>query len=290
MIRDFTYLRPASVAEALDLISKHEDDYKVICGGQSLLILMRQGLVAAEHLIDIKRLEELNYIKFDAKEGLRIGATTTHRTIEKSALIKEKYQVLADMETKLAHIQVRNWGTIGGNLAHGDAAGDPAPVLIALGASLKLGNAKGTRVVALDEFYTDLFETALSGDELVLEVQVPPPAAGTGTVYEKFNLLESDQGIVSVAASVTVNGGSCKGARIALGNSAPTVIRAKKAEGLLVGNKLTEKLLEEVGKAASEECQPVADIHASEDFRRHVVEVLTKRMVKKAWEQAAKAA
>ena len=110
------------------------------------------------------------------------------------------------METKLAHIQVRNWGTIGGNLAHGDAAGDPAPVLIALGASLKLGNAKGTRVVALDEFYTDLFETALAGDEIVLEVQVPAPAAGSGTFYEKFNLLESDQGIVSVAASVSLDG------------------------------------------------------------------------------------
>jgi aerobic carbon-monoxide dehydrogenase medium subunit len=290
MIRDFTYLRPGNVAEALDLISKHEDDYKVICGGQSLLILLRQGLVATEHLIDIKRLEELNYIKFDAKEGLRIGATTTHRTIEKSALIKEKYPVLAAMETRLAHIQIRNWGTIGGNLAHGDAAGDPAPVLMALGASLKLGNAKGTRVVALDEFYTDLFETALASDELVLEVQVPPPAAGSGTSYEKFNLLESDQGIIAVAASVTVKGGTCKEARIALGNSAPTAIRAKKAEGLLAGQKLTEKLLEEVGKAASEEAEPVADIHASEDFRRHLVEVLTKRMVKKAWDQAAKTA
>ncbi len=288
MIRDFTYLRPANVAEALDLISKHEDEYKIIGGGQSLLILLRQGLVATEYLIDIKRLEELNYIKFDAKEGLRIGATTTHRTIEKSALIKEKYRVLADMETKLAHIQVRNWGTIGGNLAHGDAAGDPAPVLMALGASLKLGSAKGTRTIALDEFYTDLFETALAADEIVLEVQVPPPAAASAACYEKFNLLESDQGIVAVAAWVSLNGGTCKEARIALGNAAPTAIRARKAEGLLTGQKLTDTLLEEVGKAASEEAEPVADIHASEEFRHHLVNVLTKRMVKKAWEQAAK--
>lgn len=288
MIRDFTYLRPANVAEALDLISKHEDEYKIIGGGQSLLILLRQGLVATEYLIDIKRLEELNYIKFDAKEGLRIGATTTHRTIEKSALIKEKYRVLAEMETKLAHIQVRNWGTIGGNLAHGDAAGDPAPVLMALGASLKLGSAKGTRTIALDEFYTDLFETALAADEIVLEVHVPPPAAGSAACYEKFNLLESDQGIVAVAAWVSLNGGTCKEARIALGNAAPTAIRARKAEGLLTGRKLSDTLLEEVGKAASEEAEPVADIHASEEFRHHLVNVLTKRMVKKAWEQAAK--
>jgi carbon-monoxide dehydrogenase medium subunit len=290
MIKDFNYLRPATVAEALDLISKHKDEYKVICGGQSLLILLRQGLVTTDYLIDIKRLDELNYIKFDAKSGLKLGATTTHRSIEKSDVVAKKYKVLVEMEHKLAHIQVRNWGTIGGNLAHGDAAGDPAPVLMALGATLKLGKAGKTREIPLDEFYTDLFETALENDELILEVQVPTPAAKTATVYEKFNLLESDQGIVSVAASVTLNGAGCKSARIVLGNSGPTAMRAKKAEAALTGNKLSDALLEKVGKAASEEAEPVADIHASEDFRRHLVYVLTKRMVKKAWEQAAKTA
>lgn len=291
MIRDFNYLRPATLKEALELLSKHQDDCKIICGGQSLLILLRQGLVVTEHLIDIKRLNELNYMDFDPKQGLKIGATTTHRTIEKSTMIKEKFSVLADMERRLAHIQVRNWGTIGGNLAHADAAGDPAPVLMTLGASLKVGNKDKTRVIPLDEFYTDLFETALENDELLLEIQVPAPQPRTGVAYQKFNLLESDQGIISVGASVTLNGNStCKSARIALGNAAPTTMRAKKAEEVLAGKKLSDALLEEAGQAAADESEPISDIHASEEYRRYLVKVFTKRMVKKAWEQAAKKA
>jgi len=287
MIHDFTYLQPGSVKEALAMLAEHKDECKIICGGQSLLIVMRQGLVQVDYLIDIKRLDELNYIKYDDQAGLRIGATTTHRTIEKSDVIAKKYPVLADMEEKLASIQVRNWGTIGGNLAHADAAGDPAPVLTALNATVKVGSAKGERTIRLEEFYTDLFETAMEPGEIVLEVQVPVPLPKTGTAYKKFNLLESDQGIVAVAVSVTLNADdTCKDARVVLGNAAPTSIRAKKTEAVLVGKKLTDALFEKAGEAASEECEPVGDIHASEEYRRHLVGVLTKRMAKAAFEQA----
>lgn len=291
MIADFEYLAPGSLKEALDLLSQHKDDCKIICGGQSLLILLRQGLVMTEYLLDIKGLNELDYINFDPGRGLRIGATTTHRAIEKSALIAEKYKVLADMETKLATIQTRNWGTIGGNLAHGDAAGDPAPVLMALDAAVKVAGAGNERTIPLDEFYVDLFESALKEDELLLEIQVPEPPPRAATVYEKFNLLDSDQGIVAVAASVTLNGDStCKEARIALGNAGSTAMRAKQAEQLLVGMKLDDDLFEQAGRTASENSDPVADIHASEEYRRHLVKVMTKKMLKRAWEQASTAA
>ncbi|HME44840.1 MAG TPA: xanthine dehydrogenase family protein subunit M [Syntrophorhabdales bacterium] len=289
MIHDFTYLQPGSVKEALGMLAEHKDDCKIICGGQSLLIVMRQGLVQTDYLIDIKRLNELNYIKYDGKGGLKIGATTTHRTIEKSDVIAKQYPVLADMEEKLASIQVRNWGTIGGNLAHADAAGDPAPVLTALNATVKVASAKGERTIPLEEFYTDLFETAMEPGEIVLEVQVPPPVPKSATAYKKFNLLESDQGIVAVAASITLDAGdTCKDARIVLGNAAPTSIRAKKAESVLIGKKLTDALFEKAGEAAAQECEPVGDIHASEEYRRHLVGVLTKRMAKAAFEQAKK--
>ncbi len=191
------------------------------------------------------------------------------------------------MESRLATIQTRNWGTIGGNIAHADAAGDPAPVLITLGASVKVGNAGGTRIIPLEDFYVDLFETALEEDELLLEIQVPTPPPRSAAVYEKFNLLSSDQGIVAVAASVSLNeDGTCKEAKIALGNAGPTGMRAKEAEGLLVGRKPDEALLAEAGLKAAEGCDPTADIHASEEYRRHLVNVLTRRMVKRAWEQA----
>jgi carbon-monoxide dehydrogenase medium subunit len=289
MIHDFTYLKPGTVKEALAMLADHVDECKIICGGQSLLIVMRQGLVTVDYLIDVKGLQELSYIKYDAKAGLKIGATTTHRTIEKSDLVKKKYPVLAAMEERLASIQVRNWGTIGGNLAHADAAGDPAPVLIALDASIKLGSSKGERIMPLGEFYTDLFETAMGHDEMVLEVEIPPVSPMTATAYRKFNLIENDQGIVAVAATVTADkGGTCKDACIVLGNAGVTPIRAKNAEQVLVGKKITDALLVKAGEAAADDADPVSDIHASEQFRRHLVKILTKRMVKQAWDKANK--
>lgn len=288
MIHDFNYLRPSGVQEALELLANYKDDCKIICGGQSLLILMRQGLVATEYLIDIKRLDELNFVRYHHEDGLTLGAVTTHRTVEKSGLIRETYPVLCEMERKLASIQVRNWGTLGGNLAHADAAGDPAPVLMTLGARVKVGNAQATREIPLDEFYVDLFETALAEDEIILEIKIPPPAPRSASVYEKFNLLQSDQGIVAVAATIALHeDGSCKDVRIALGNSGPVTMRSKAAEACLVGNKLSDSLLDDAGAAAATEAEPITDIHASEEFRRHLVGVLTSRMVRNAWEKAA---
>ena len=288
MIRDFAYLKASTIKEALDLLDKHKDDCKIICGGQSLLILMRQGLVAPKNLIDIKGVEELSYIKFSSNAGLRIGATTTHREIEKSSVVKKHYPVLIDMEKNLASIQTRNWGTIGGNLAHADPAGDPGPLLMAMDARASMANKERVRTLPLEEFFVDFFETALEENELLLEVQVPPVPPRTATAYEKFNLIKNDQGIVSVAASITLNGDGlrCKDARLVLGGSAPVPLRAKEGERMLKGKKITDSLLEQVGNRASEEADPVADIHATERYRRHLVKALTKRMVKKAWEQA----
>jgi len=287
MIHDFTYLKPGTLQEALSMLSKHKDECKIICGGQSLLIVMRQGLLVTDYLIDIKGLKELSYIAYD-EEGLKIGATTTHRTIETSEMIKQKYPVLVAVEKRLASIQVRNWGTIAGNLAHGDSSGDLAPTLIALDAKIKLASFRGNRVVPLEEFYTGLFETAMEKDELVVEVQIPPGRPKTAVAYKKFNLIENDQAIVGVAAAVTVeNGGACKEARVVLSNAGVTPIRARSAEMALIGKKLAGPLLVKAGEAASGDADPVSDIHASEDYRRHLIRVLTERMVKQAWGQAS---
>ncbi|RLA99548.1 MAG: xanthine dehydrogenase family protein subunit M [Deltaproteobacteria bacterium] len=287
MIKDFRYLRPQDLQEALGMLREHAGEAKVICGGQSLLILMRQGLVAPEYLIDIKHLEELSYIRLD-EDGLRIGATTTHRALEKSKELAERYPIIPEMEETLASIQTRNWGTIGGNLSHADPAGDPAPVLIALGAKVKLAKADGTREMALEDFFLDYFETALEEDELLVEISVPPVPARTGVAFEKFTIIGCDMGIVSATARVTLDeGGRAAEARVVLGGAAPTPLRAKGAEEVLVGEDLREELLEEAGRKASEECEPISDIHASEGYRRELVRVLTKRMLRKAWQRAA---
>ncbi len=288
MIHNFDYHRATSLKETLSLLRKLKDDYKIICGGQSLLILMRQGLVAPKHLIDIKGVKEMSYIDYDPKDGLKIGATTTHREIEKSSVIKKLYPVLAEMEENLASIQTRNWGTIGGNLAHGDPSSDPAPILIALNATVKIASQEKERSLPLEDFFVDIFETALEEGELLTEIQVPVLPKKKSIAYEKFNIIKNNQGIVSVAAAITMteNNAACKDARIVLGAAAATPLRAKEAEKMLSGKKIDTKLLKNAGKKASEECDPVSDIHATETYRRDLVKALTIKITKKAWEQA----
>ena len=287
MIRDFEYFAPKTLKEALTLLDKYGDDCKIIGGGQSLLILMRQGLVAPQYLISIKGLSELSYIK-DTKEGLNIGALTTHRAIEKSPVIQKKFSVLADMEQRLASIQTRNWGTIGGNLCHGEPAGDPAPVLIALKATLTTTSLKGERNTAVEDFSLDYFETALEPGELLTEIQLPAASPHTGTAYTKFNVIQSDLATVGVAVSITLGSGDgiCQDIRIALGASAPTPMRAKQAEEVLRGKKITDNLLKKAGEVASTEAQPISDIAASEEYRRELVRVLVARVGNEALARA----
>jgi len=291
MIRDFVYLSPKMLKEALTLLSEHQDECKVIAGGQSLLVLMRQGLVSPEYLIDIKGVSELAYIKGDAKRGLRIGALTTHRTIEKSPAMKKGFSVLAEMERRVASIQTRNWGTIGGNICHGEPAGDPAPVLIALNATLSTASLEGKRDMAVQDFSVDYFETALKPDELLTEIQVPAVPPHTGTAYAKFNVIESDIATVGVAVSITLESGDglCKDARIVLGACAPIPMRAKQAEEALRGKEITDKVLRKAGQVASEEAEPIADMVASEEYRRELVKVLVARVGKEALARARQA-
>ena len=291
MIRDFEYFAPKTLKEALTLLDKYRDDCKLIAGGQSLLILMRQGLVAPEYLIDIKGISELDYIKLDGKEGLRIGSLTTHRSIEQSPEIQNRFGVLAEMEQNLASVETRNWGTIGGNLCHADPAADPAPVLVALNGSLKLASLRGERTMSVEAFSQDYFEAALEYDEILTEILVPSPPPRTGSAYTKFSLLEGDFALVSVAVSVTLNlkDDTCNNARIVLGAVASVAMIAEKAGKALIGKEITDNLLEEAGQLASEEAKPISDIGASEEYRRELVKVMVKRVGKEALSRAKRA-
>nr|MBC8275423.1 FAD binding domain-containing protein [Chloroflexota bacterium] len=201
------------------------------------------------------------------------------------------FAVLAAMENRLASIQTRNWGTIGGNICHADPAGDPAPVLIALKATLTIAGLKGERNMAVEDFALDNFETALEPDELLTEIQVPAAPPHTGTAYTKFNIIQSDLATVGVAVSVTLGSGDgiCQDIRIALGAAAPTAMRAKKAEAAVRGKKITDNLLKEAGEIASTEVDPISDIVASEEYRRELVKVLVNRVGKEALAGAKRA-
>ena len=288
MIADFEYFAPKTVDEALSLLSRYGEEAKIIAGGQSMLVIMRQGLFAPEYLIDIKGISALEYIKNDEGKGVRIGALTIHRDIEKSPVIQKHFKVLSEMEQNLATIQTRNWGTIGGNLCHGDPAGDPAPVFIALNAKLKLASSAGERIIDIEEFSRDYLEVALEPNEMLTEIQVPIPPARTGTAYEKLMVMKGDMGTVSAAVSITLRPGDgvCENVRIALGSAASVPLRARKAESRLAGKVINDVLLAEAGEVASTEAAPPSDVHGSAKYRREMVKVFVKRVARIALERA----
>jgi len=287
-MKDFEYMAPKTVKEALSLLSQYQNETKIIAGGQSMLVVMRQGLLAPEYVIDIKALSELDYIKYDEGEGLRIGALTTHRDIEKSPVIMKHFRVLSEMERNLATIQTRNWGTIGGNLCHGDPAGDPAPIFIVLNAKLKLISQGKERIIEMENFSKDMLEVDLHPGEMLSEIQIANPKSHTGVAHEKLMVMQGDAGIVGAAVSITLKSGNgiCEDARIAVSNAASVPLRAKEAEKRLVGKTITPPLLDEVCQVASQEADPPADVHGSAEYRKEMIKVFVRRAAAKALERA----
>jgi carbon-monoxide dehydrogenase medium subunit len=287
-MKDFEYFAPKTVEDALSLLSQYKGEAKIIAGGQSMLVLMRQGLLAPEYLVDIRGISTLDYLIYDEKDGLKIGALTTHRTIEKSPIIQKHFGVLSEMETNLATIQTRNWGTIGGNLCHGDPAGDPVPVLMVLDAKLKLKGLSGERMVPMEGFSKEMLEVDLEPDEMLIEIQVPVPRSHTGVAHEKLTIMQGDAGIVGATVSITLKPGNsiCEDARIVLSNAAPIPLRAKEAERCLIGKTINEDLLVEVGEVASKEASPTSDVHASAEYRKEMIKVFVRRATREALERA----
>jgi carbon-monoxide dehydrogenase medium subunit len=238
--------------------------------------------------VDIKGISELDYIRYSDKEGLRIGALATHSAVEKSPVIKKNCPVLAEMEDNLAVVQTRNYGTIGGNVCHGDPAADPPSVFIVLDATYRLVRPAGERMVNPEDFYKDYLEVNLAPDELLCEIRVPKLPANTGVAHEKLMAQKGDMGIVGAAASVSVNPstGACEDVRIALTNVASTPFRAKSSEKFLIGKIIDEKLMEEAGIIASQEIDPPADVHGSQEYRRDMARVFLKRVTARALKKA----
>jgi carbon-monoxide dehydrogenase medium subunit len=289
---DFEYSAATTLEEALDLLSQHKDDeYKILAGGQSLNTAMKHRLLAPAFIIDIKGLSDLNYIKFDEKDGLKIGALTTHRSLEKSPIIREKYSVLAEMEENVASVETRNWGTVVGDLCNADPAVDPGPPLIALDAKMKIASKGEERMIDAEEFAVDFFETTVQPGEMVAEIQIPVLPPNTGVYFTKYSQIHGDYALASAAVLITLDSKKekCVNARIGLGGVGTAPIRAKKAEEFLKGKKITDAVLAEAAKVASEETNPISGIEASAEYKRDLAGTLVKRVGEIALERAQKA-
>jgi carbon-monoxide dehydrogenase medium subunit len=292
IITDFEYLPATTVEEALELLSQHKDDeYKIIAGGQSLNTAMKHRLLAPEYIIDIKGLSDLDYIKFDEKEGLKIGALATHRSLEKSQIVREKYSVLCEMEENVASVETRNWGTVVGDLCNADPAADPAPPLIALDAKLTIASKGEERTVDAEEFIVDFFDTTVQPGEMATEIQIPVLPPNTGVYFTKYSQMKGDYALASVAVLITLDKKKevCANARVGLAGVGPTPVRAKKAEAVLKGKKITEALIAEAAEVAKTEISPVSGIEGSADYKRELAGTLLKRVGKEALKRAQKA-
>ena len=289
-MKNFDYLEPTTVAEACALLKQHSGQAKVFAGGSHLTILMKQGLYQPKALVNIKRIPELKGIRFDSTDGLIIGALVTHRELEMSALVKEKFPVLCEAEREVANIRVRNMGTVGGNLASGEPLTDLSQIFISLDGKARITGPNGQRTIDIENLFVDFYTTSLAEDELLTQVVIPPLPARSGIDYIRFSsssVVDKPSAGVAVRLTLETGGETVQAARIVLGCVGATPVRARKAEALIMGKRLTPELAEEAGAVASRECSPTSDLRGSEEYKRAIVGTLVKRAAGKAYERAA---
>jgi aerobic carbon-monoxide dehydrogenase medium subunit len=283
----FDYLEPSSLDETFTLLDQHGDSARVIAGGTSLIIWMRQRLLMPKVVISVARIPNFGTITFDEHDGLRIGAGARHRDIELSPIVKQRYPLLHETFRKVAQPRIRNMGTIGGNLAGGDPLTDPGASLIALDAEVTLASSHGQRNMPLEEFFVDYYQTALNPGELLTEIRVPPPER-PGWSHIKFTPRSiEDFATVGVALTLRTKDGTCEDVRLGLNSVAPTILRAKQAERALLGKAINDAALRNMGEVAATEVDPMDDNRGSADYKREMVKVLVRRAAQEALQRLA---
>jgi len=280
----FEYRTPKSLKEVHANLKEFGSDAKLVAGGTALIIMMKQRLVRPSCLISLRSVRGLNGIELQ-NGGLRIGGLATHRQLETSPLIRRRLPMLVETYHHVATLRVRNMATVGGGLAHADPNQDPPPSLIALGATLKATSANGSRVIPMDEFFKDYYETVLNPDEVITEVMVPKLPPNSGAAYIKFlPRTADDYATVSAAAVLTLDKSNktIADVRIALGSVGVTPIRATAAEAVLRGQPLKTEAFAEAGEKAKEAVDPISDFRGSAGYKKDMAAVFVRRALEKA--------
>ena len=282
----FEYLSPNQVSEAISLLQKHGEEAKILAGGHSLIPAMKLRFAMPEYLIDISGIDGLEYIREEDGQ-LKIGAMTRESSLEESNLVKDNYPLLLDTVKMIADPQVRNMATVGGNLAHGDPANDHPATMIALRASVAVEGPNGRREIGIDDFFPDFFTTALEDNEILTEIRIPASQPGSGGAYQKIERKVGDYAAAAVACQLSLEAdGKIQQIGIGLTNVGPVPIRSVGAEGNLRGKTPDDSLIQESGRLAAEECNPVDDLRGSAGYKRDLVNELTQRSIKISIERA----
>jgi len=281
----FEYVAPKTLSEAVVALGGHENA-KVLAGGQSLIPLMRFRLASPAMLVDINRVEGLSYINED-KGWLKIGSMTRESTIDHSALVREKYPLLADTASVISDPIVRNLGTVGGNIANADPGNDHPATMLAYGAEVVVVGPKGERVIPITSFFVGLYESALAPNEILTEVRIPAPKPRSGGAYLKMERKVGDFATAAVAAQVELDAkDKFKSVGLGLTNVGLTAIKATAAEDFLKGKDPSDENIRQAAQLAADASQPVADVRGSENYKRSLVKTYTVRALRLAVQRA----
>lgn len=279
---DFDYYAPDSLAETCEILDGFGTKAKVLSGGTDIISKMKSGILSPDILISLKRLVDLKKIEYISGKGVVIGARATHNDLVNSPLLNDKYLSVSEAAHHMASNQIRNIGTVGGNLCNAVPSADLPPILIALGAAIKLVGVNGERMMLLEDFFTGPMKTVISYNEILSEIVIPDQSS-TGSTYIKFGLRRSGAlAVVGIAVAVTIIQGTITDTKIVIGAAAPTPMRALEAENYLRGKTITDELIAEAGLIASKESKPISDIRGSAEYRRDLVRVFTRRALRKA--------
>lgn len=283
----FEYLAPRSLDEALRLIERHGDEAKLLAGGHSLLPLMKLRLSTPRYVIDIGRIKSLRSIR-EENGQLVIGALATHHDVETSDLVRSRWPLLAETAAEIGDVQVRNRGTMGGSLAHGDPAADYPAAIVALNAEIVAAASSGERKIAAEGFFVDLLTTQLRPGEILTEVRIPAPRQPAGWAYRKMRQPASGFALAGVAVQLSLDAaGKIESAAIGVTGVAVRAYRANVSEAALAGGKPSSKLLAAAAENATKGIEPLADLHASAAYRRAVAPVAARRALELAISRAS---
>ncbi len=277
----FAYFDPEDVSEVLELLRRYGEGARIIAGGQSLLILIRQGFVRPEVLISLHRISSLRQIQSDGA-ALVLGTMVTQSQIGADRNLGERFAVLAQSASRVGSVHVQNLGTVGGNVCHAEPNGDSPPALLALGASVQAVSPRGARNIPLEDFFRGPFENVLEPDEFVTEIRIPDWEEGSSSIYLKHVLRGVDRAIVGVGVRIQMDAaGVCRSVGIGLCGAGPVPFRAREAESLLVGQKITDELIEAAGSEVSKNCEPLSDGHGPGEYKKKMAALLVKRALHK---------
>jgi aerobic carbon-monoxide dehydrogenase medium subunit len=285
----FAYFRPDSAEEAVALLASHGDDAKILAGGQSLVPLLNFRMLRPGVLIDINRVSGLDLVAGHG-DGLRIGALNRHHALEMSPLVRQRFPLIAAAMGHVAHLAIRNRGTIGGSLAHADPAAELPMLALLLDAEIHTQSAAGAGCQPADGFFAAPLTTTLAADEIVTEIVLPALPPHTGWGFEEFARRHGDFAIAAAAATMTLSAGRVAVARLAVAGVGPTPLRLRAVEAALSGHAPAPALLAEAARQLRDFVEPNTDLHASADFRRHLAVALSERALTAAWRRATELA